>query len=186
MKTILVTTLAASILATAALAQTSEVGKRAENQQDRIAQGVGSGQLMAGETANLERKESAVNQEIRTDRSLNGGHLTGQEKRIVNGQQNQLSNQIYRDKHNAATQHYGNNEVDQRRKNQQGRIASGIATGKLNAGQTARLEKRESAINQETRTDRALNGGHLSSAEKQRINRQQNNMSGRIYRAKHS
>jgi len=186
MKTILATTLTASILAVGAFAQTSEVGQRRENQQDRIAQGVGSGQLTAGETGNLEKKEAAVNQEVRADRSLNGGHLTGQEKRVVNQQQNNLSKQIYNDKHNAATQHYGNNEVDQRRQNQQKRIANGIASGKLNAGQTARLEKGEAGINHETRADRASNGGHLTQGEKQQINKQQNKMSGRIYHAKHS
>jgi hypothetical protein len=186
MKKIFVTSFAASILAVGALAQTSEVGKRAENQQDRIAQGVQSGQLTAGGTANLEKKEAAVNQEVRTDRTLNGGHLTPQEKRIVNRQQNNLSNQIYQDKHNAATQHYGNNEVDQRRENQQDRIANGIASGKLTAGQSARLEKGQAAINQETRTDRSLNGGHLTQGEKQQINKQQNQASRRIYHAKHS
>jgi hypothetical protein len=185
MKTILVT-VTASILAVGALAQNSEVGKRAENQQDRLAQGVRSGQLTAGETTNLEKKEASVNQEVRADRSLNGGHLTPQEKRIVNRQQNNLSGQIYKDKHNAATQHYGNNEVDQRRENQQDRIANGIASGKLSASETARLEKGQAAINHETRTDRALNGGHLTQGEKQQINRQQNRASGRIYRAKHN
>lgn len=40
-----------------------EVEQRKENQQDRIANGVRSGQLTAGETANLEKKESAVNKE---------------------------------------------------------------------------------------------------------------------------
>ena len=126
---------------------------------------VKSGSLTAGETANLEKKESAINQEIRTDRSLNGGKLTSQERKTVNGQQNAMSHRIYRDKHNAATQHYGNNEVDARRSNQQQRIANGIASGKLNAGETARLEKGESAINRETRTDRALNGGKLTHAQ---------------------
>jgi hypothetical protein len=186
MNRILVTSLAASILAAGALAQNSEVGARAENQQDRIAQGVESGQLTAGGTANLEKKEASVNQEVRTDRALNGGRLTTQEKGIVNQQQNNLSKQIYQDKHNAATQHYGNNEVDRRRENQQDRIANGIASGKLSAGQTARLEKGQAAINQETRTDRSLNGGHLTQGEKQQINKQQNQASRRIYHAKHS
>jgi hypothetical protein len=186
MKRIFVTSFAASILAAGALAQTSEVGKRAENQQDRIGQGVRSGQLTAGETANLEKKEAAVNQEVRTDRALNGGHLTPQEKRVVNRQQNNVSNRIYQDKHNAATQHYGNNEVDQRRENQQDRIANGIGSGKLTAGQAARLEKGQAAINQETRTDRSLNGGHLTQGEKQQINKQQNQASRHIYHAKHS
>jgi hypothetical protein len=186
MKRIFVTSFAASILAVGTWAQTSEVGKRAENQQDRIGQGVRSGQLTAGETANLEKKDAAVNQEVRTDRTLNGGHLTPQEKRIVNRQQNNLSNQIYQDKHNAATQHYGNNEVDQRRENQQDRIANGITSGKLTAGQAARLEKGQAAINQETRTDRSLNGGHLTQGEKQQINKQQNQASRQIYHAKHN
>jgi len=178
--------IAGSIFVAAAFAEPSQVGARRENQQDRIAQGVKSGSLTAGETARLEKRESAINQEVRTDRSLNGGKLTGQEHRMVNGQQNKMSNQIYREKHNAATQHYGNNEVAARRYNQQQRIASGIASGKLTAGQTARLEKGESAINQETRADRAVNGGSLTPGERAAINGQQNVASGKIYRDKHN
>jgi hypothetical protein len=75
--------------------------------------------------------------------------------------------------------------VNKRLDNQQDRIASGIASGKLSAGQTARLEKNEAAINQEVRTDRKLNGGHLTKAEKGQVNRQLNRTSGKIYRAKH-
>jgi hypothetical protein len=176
---------AASFLAAAVFAQTSEVGKREENQQDRIAQGVKSGELTAGETANLEKKESAVNQEVKADRALNGGTLTTAEKKQVNRQQNKLSGQVYADKHNAATQQYGNNEVDARRENQQDRIANGIASGKMNAGQAARIEKGESAINQEVHTDRSLNGGKLTTAEKKQVNQQQNVASRKIYNAKH-
>ena len=135
MKRIVIVTVAAAAFTAGAWAQSSEVGQRAENQQDRVAQGVKSGSLTAGETANIETKESAINQEVRTDRSLNGGHLTGQEKQTVNQQQNQMSRQIYADKHNAAVQKYGNDEVDARRENQQDRIANGIASGKLKRGE---------------------------------------------------
>ena len=185
MKTLMGITVAAVLCAASASAQSSEAGKRAENQQDRIAQGVGSGSLTAGETANLESKEHAINQEVKTDRSLNGGHLTNQEKRIVNRQQNQVSKQVYTDKHNGAMQHYGSNQVDQRRENQQDRIANGIASGRLNANQAAHLEKGESAINQEVRTDRKINGGKLTPGERQQVNQQQNRESGKIYKAKH-
>ena len=82
----------------------SEVGKRQENQQDRIAQGVKSGQLTAGETAHLEKNQARINKEVRNDRAANGGKLTPQEKAQVNRQQNRQSRQIYRDKHNAAKQ----------------------------------------------------------------------------------
>jgi hypothetical protein len=82
----------------------SEVGQRAENQQQRIAQGVKSGQLTAGETAHLERREAAVNREVRRDRAANGGRLTPAEKAKVNRQDNRTSREIYRDKHNGRTQ----------------------------------------------------------------------------------
>src|ERR1017187_456916 len=125
MKHIMILTAAAALFTAGAWAQSTEVGQRAENQQDRIAQGAGSGSLTAGEPANLETKESAIHQEVRTDRSLNGGHLTGQEKQTVNQQQNQMSRQIYADKHNAAVQKYGNNEVgarsEERRVGKEGR-----------------------------------------------------------------
>jgi hypothetical protein len=188
-RTIIITASAALLLAGAAFGQSSnpanDLNQRRENQQDRIAQGVQSGSLTAGETANIEKKEAAVNQEVRADQSLNGGHLTGQEKQIVNGQQNNLSKQIYSDKHNAATAHYGNNKVGQRRENQQDRIAQGIRSGKLNAGQTAYLEKGEAGINHEVAADRGANGGKLTGVEKAQVNRQQNASSRQIYKDKH-
>jgi hypothetical protein len=79
------------------------IQQRKENQQKRIAQGVASGQLTAGETANLESKEARVNREVRKDRAANGGTLTPQERGQVNRQQNRLSRNIYGDKHNGAT-----------------------------------------------------------------------------------
>lgn len=80
------------------------VQQRKENQQARIGQGVQSGSLTAGETANLEHKEKNLNQEIHADRKANGGTLTNQEKRKINRQQNRLSRNIYRDKHNGIHQ----------------------------------------------------------------------------------
>jgi hypothetical protein len=81
-----------------------EIKERKENQQDRIAQGVKSGQLTAGETVKLETKEAKLNKEIRHDRKQNGGNLTNKEKKQINRQQNKLSKQIYKDKHNARHQ----------------------------------------------------------------------------------
>jgi hypothetical protein len=82
-----------------------KIADRKENQQGRIAQGVKSGQLTAGETAHLENKEARINHETRTDRAANGGKLTNAEKAKVNRQQNRVSKDIYRDKHNNRTQH---------------------------------------------------------------------------------
>ena len=170
----------------AAPAQKPTIAQRKENQQDRIANGVKSGQLTAGETANLETKEAAINGETKADRAANGGKLTAAEKTQINKQQNQVSKQIYNDKHNATTAHYGNNKVGQRRENQQDRIAQGVKSGKLTAGETAKLENQQKGINQQVKADRAANGGKLTTGEKKQINKEQNAASKNIYNKKHN
>ena len=162
------------------------IAQRKENQQDRIANGVKSGQLTPGETANLEKKEAAINKETSADRAANGGKLTPAEKAQVNQQQNRLSKQIYNDKHNANTAHYGNNKVGQRRENQQDRIAQGIKSGQLTPGETAKLEKQQQGINKQVAGDRKANGGSLTASEKRQINKEQNQASRNIYRKKHN
>ena len=162
------------------------VAQRKENQQDRIANGVKSGQLTAGETKNLEKKEAAINKETAADRAANGGKLTASEKKQVNHQQNQMSKQIYADKHNANTAHYGNNKVGQRRENQQDRIANGVKSGQMTAGEAARAEKQQQGINKQVAADRKANGGKLNASEKKQINKEQNAASKNIYRKKHN
>jgi hypothetical protein len=96
--------LALALITAVSALPAQEIQQRKENQQDRIANGVANGSLTPHETANLERKESALNRETRRDRRQNGGNLTNKEKARVNRQQNRLSRNIYRDKHNAAHQ----------------------------------------------------------------------------------
>ena len=162
------------------------IAQRKENQQDRISNGIKSGELTPGETANLEKKEAAINKETRADRAANGGKLTSAEKSQVNQQQNQMSKQIYADKHNANTAHYGNNKVGQRRENQQDRIAQGVKSGQLTAGETAKLEKQQKGISKQVASDRKANGGTLTASEKKQVNKEQNQASRNIYRKKHN
>jgi hypothetical protein len=77
------------------------------------------------------------------------------------------------------------NEVNGREENQQQRIAHGAASGKLNAQQTANLEKREASVQNREQRDMAKNGGHLTKAEQRGINRQQNRISRSIAKDKH-
>ena len=186
---------ALAILALPVAAQNSQsapvtgqsIQQRKENQQDRIANGVQSGQLTAGETSNLEKKESSLNQEERDMRKLDNGKLTSDDKSTLNQQQNQLSHQIYQDKHNAAEQNTNpKSEVGKRAENQQDRIGQGIKSGQLTAGEAAHLEKNEANINREVRNDRRANGGKLTPQERKQVNQQQNKMSRQIYRDKHN
>jgi len=80
------------------------ISGRKVDQQGRIAQGVKSGQLTAGETAKLEHQERGINQEERGMRAEDNGHLTAQDRHTLAAQQNQESRRIYRDKHNGNAQ----------------------------------------------------------------------------------
>jgi hypothetical protein len=162
------------------------IQQRKENQQDRIGQGVQSGQLTAGETKNLETKEAGLNKEERTMRSEDDGHLTSADRAKLNNQQNHLSNQIYDDKHNGAVQNNGAGEIGQRKENQQDRIAQGVKSGQLTPGETAKLEKQQQGINRETAGMREANGGKLTAADKKAVNQQQNRASRNIYNKKHN
>jgi hypothetical protein len=162
-----------------------EIQERKENQQDRIAQGVQSGQLTAGETARLENKEAALNKEERSMRTLDGGKLTPQDRRTLNQQQNQLSSRIYAQRHDGDVQPQPRGEVGARQENQQDRIAQGVKSGQLTAGETARLERREAGLSREVRSDRKANGGTLTPQERRQVNHQENRLSNQIYRGKH-
>jgi hypothetical protein len=172
--------------ATTPAPQNNTVNDRRTDQQDRIANGVQSGQLTAGETKNIEGREANLNREIHDDRSADDGKLTAQERQQVNHQQNNLSKSIYTDKHNANVAHYGNNEIGQRRENQQDRIAQGIRSGQMTAGETARTENREQGINEQDHADRAADGGKLTGRNKAQLNHQLNGASRQIYRQKHN
>jgi hypothetical protein len=101
MKFITAVLASALIIAPAALGA-QDINQRKVDQQDRIANGVNSGQLTAGETSHLEHQEAGINREERGMRAQDNGHLTSQDRKTLNKQQNQESRRIYREKHNAA------------------------------------------------------------------------------------
>jgi len=76
--------------------------------------------------------------------------------------------------------------INQRRVHQQHRIAQGIRSGRLNARQSARLERREASIGRQVRHMRAAGRGRLARVDRVRLNRRLNRTSRAIYRAKHS
>jgi hypothetical protein len=162
------------------------IEQRKDNQQERIASGVQSGQLTAGETQRLETGEAALNREESNMRAADNGHLSAADRATLTRQQNRLSDRIYDDKHDARTAHYGNNEIGERRENQQDRIAQGIRSGELTPGETARLERQQQSINHEDASMRAASSGKLTGADKAALNRRQNNASANIYAKKHN
>ena len=57
--------------------------------------------MTPGETRNLQNRDASINRQAQTDRQANGGALTGQERQQINQRQNNVSNSINADNHNA-------------------------------------------------------------------------------------
>jgi DNA-binding transcriptional regulator of glucitol operon len=86
----------------------------------------------------------------------------------------------------AQTTQWERDHINQRKVDQQGRIAQGVKNGQLAAGETAKLEHQEQGINREERGMRAEDNGHLTGQDRRTLARQQNVESARIYRDKHN
>ena len=88
-------------VAAALPAAAQDVGARQANQQARIQQGVGSGQLTPGETRGLERGEARLAYRKDAMRARDDGRLSHRDRVALNRQENRVSRHIYRAKHNA-------------------------------------------------------------------------------------
>jgi hypothetical protein len=80
------------------------INQRRENQQDRINQGIKSGELTRREAGNLEAREARIRNNERFDKKEDHGKLTKAQRASLNRQLNKASRDIYRDKHNNRTQ----------------------------------------------------------------------------------
>ncbi len=180
------TAIAAALFCGSAFAQTGTV-QRDVNQQERIEQGLKSGQLTTREAARLEREEAKVERD--QARALRDGTLSPAEKARLAREQNKVSRDIYREKHDAQTGDPNSPSSQrmqadvQRDVNQQRRIEQGVASGELTNREAARLERGQARDN--AAQARAGADGKVGPNEQRRLQRQENRQSRRIYREKH-
>lgn len=76
----------------------AEADRRQVRQQQRIVQGVKSGELTGREAVRLQRQHRAVQRDIREARS-DDGRLDARERTQIRREQNQLRRRIHRQKH---------------------------------------------------------------------------------------
>jgi len=178
----------AAAFATPAFAQTtgSEV-QRNVNQQQRIEQGLQSGQLNTREAARLEGEEARV--EKMESRALKDGKLSPDERGRIDRAQNQVSRDIYREKHDAQVGNPNSPSSQrmqadvQRNINQQQRIEQGVQNGSLTNREAGKLERGQSRDN--AQQSRAGRDGYVGANEQRRIQNAENTQSRDIYREKH-
>ncbi len=157
---------------------------REGNQDQRIANGLRSGQMTAGEAARADKTQANVDQQVHNDRVANGGKLTTQEHQQINSEQNTASRQIYNENHNANT--IKPNAVDNRLANQQQRTALGLHSGQETSGEAARTNQHQANLDQQIHNERKANGGALTPQQRQQVNHEQNQNSKQIYNQKHN
>src|SRR5207245_6854408 len=159
----------------AAFAQAGTI-QRDVNQQQRIEQGLKSGQLTTREAARLEREEARVERD--QARAMQDGKLSPAEKARLAREQNKVSRDIYREKHDAQTGNPNSASSQrmqadvQRNANQQSRIEQGVKSGELTNREVSKLEAGQSRI--ERREARAGADGHVSAREQNRIQQAEN------------
>jgi hypothetical protein len=80
-------------------ANAGEVQNRINHEQARINQGVTGHDLTYGQYHRLDNSLDRIQAERNRDLRRDGGHLTAGQYRSLNGQENNLSDRIYWDKH---------------------------------------------------------------------------------------
>jgi hypothetical protein len=91
--------LSASAFAASAGTETPRIDRRQAHQEQRIDQGIASGELTRRETHRLERQQTVINSA--EDRAKADGAVTAQERKRLTRMQNKASHRIYRQKHDA-------------------------------------------------------------------------------------
>lgn len=71
-----------------------EVNQRLANQNKRINQEVAEGDMSKAKAARLKKQDKQIRQEERDMASQNGGHITKQEQKALNQQENAVSKKI--------------------------------------------------------------------------------------------
>jgi hypothetical protein len=180
----------AALLSGAALAQPAAENdqQRDVNQQQRIEQGLQSGELSTKEAGRLEREQQHVDRLQAHD--MKDGHISAAEQARLTKAQNAASASIYEQKHDVQTGNPNSASSQrmqanvQRNVNQQQRIQSGMENGSLTNREAARLEASQA------RTDRrvanAASDGHVGAREQARVRHTENRDSRQIYRKKHN
>lgn len=83
---------------TQAQTRTPVINHREQRQNERINQGIRSGELTRNETHHLRNDERQIRNQKLRDKS--SGHVTYAERRQLRHEENKASRAIYRDKHN--------------------------------------------------------------------------------------
>ena len=188
----LIVTAALAALPLASLAQTTgnatgNMYDRNVEQQNRIEQGLRTGDLNVQEASRLERQEAGVSR--MESRALRDGTLSADERARITAAQDRVSQNIARERQdgdrgdpNSLSSRRMQADV-QRNVNQQERIDQGVRSGQLTNREAGRLENGQART--ERMEGRAGADGRIGANEQRRIQTTDNRQSRQIYNERH-
>ena len=158
------------------------------HQQTRIEQGLQSGSLNTREAARLQREEAQVAR--MQANAAKDGRVSAAERARINAAQDKVSQDIYREKHdaqpgnpNSASSLRMQHDV-QHNIHQQQRIKEGLQSGELTTREAGQLQRGQAHVNR-MQADAGANG-HVNAREQRIAERAQRHQSDRIYHKKHN
>ena len=175
------------------------VNARQQHQQQRIKQGMKSGELTRHEARELRDEQRDIKQLEQAYKS--DGKLTNAERKDLQHELNQQSRDIYQQKHDAQERFAGGTgvgnpgssgivkpkprdpAVNARQSNQQQRIKQGIQSGELTKREAKVLREEQRDINQLESAYKS--DGTLTHAERRDLQHELNEQSRDIYQQKH-
>ncbi|MBS0320307.1 MAG: hypothetical protein JSR18_07195 [Proteobacteria bacterium] len=187
-KTLAVALVATLAMAGAASAQTATDTQRNVDQQQRIENGLQSGQLNTHEAARLEQGEAKIDR--MESHAAKDGNVSAAEAAKIQNAQNRESKAIYAQKHDAqkgnpASASSSRMQADvQRNVDQQARIQQGVANGSLTTQEAGKLEHGQARDSRKEAVAGA--DGHVGAGEQARIQRNEDAQSARIHHKKHN
>lgn len=166
--------------------RTDQVVDRDVNQQERVENGLQSGQLNTREAGQIERDEARIDRTEAHD--LKDGKLSPEEQAQINRMQNKTSAEIYRDKHNDTTGNPDSKSSERlqadvaRNVHQEQRVDQGVDSGSLSNREVGSLEAGQANVDHKEAV--ATRNGHVGAGEQARVQRSEDHQSRRIHRKK--
>ena len=191
-----------SALPLAAQSKPSYPANRFSHQQQRINQGLKSGQMTKGEYNRAESHLKSVEQQ-RKEYVANHGKMSQTERAKLNRELNSNSNRVYFTKHNDLTQKGTNaprhedipkitaargttGYVNDRMTRQMDRIRNGVASGQITRGEYNTDVQRLRDIQSQEHAWLKAQNGQLTQGQMDQLNRQLNGELEHINRTKHN
>lgn len=155
----------------------NEVNKRLDNETQRAQNQMKSGKITPAQAAQMERQDRRIYNQEQAFKKENGGNfITKKQQALLNKEENAVNREDIRDvKQDASGNtfndkmkgHPRQDEVNKRLDNQTERAQDQLQSGKITSAQAQRMERQDQALYNQEQLDKKMNGGNFITKQQQ-------------------